>query len=157
MDQESEGHGSLKEVPRLSGKSLEVARSKDVKAPPPPSGDQSILRLVKDVKRGQDEVRKIRKDQEESQKLYAEQLKQQKKLADLMVQMQDTISAKKVGNLTEALLSSGNLSETLVFGIRHREVCLSPTLNNADGDELEEANLDDDSSQFIQRKEEEDF
>ena len=36
-------------------------------------------------------------------------------------------------------------------------MCLSPSLNNADGDELEEANLDGDSSQFIQREEEEDF
>ena len=157
MDQESEGHGSLKEVPRLSGKSLEVVRSKDIKALPPPPGDQNILRLVKDVKQGQDEVRKIKKDQEETRKLHAEQLEQQKKLAELMVQIQDTISAKKVGNSTKALLSSGNLSETSVFGIHHREACSSPSLNNADGDELVEASLDDNSSQFIQREEEEDF
>ena len=56
MNQESKGNGSLKEVPGQFGKSLEVVRSKDVKSPPPSSGDQSILRLVKDVKRGQDEV-----------------------------------------------------------------------------------------------------
>ena len=68
MNQESEGHGSLKEVPGLFGKSLEVVRSKDVKSPSPSSRDQSILRLVKEVKRGQDEVRKIRKDQKESEK-----------------------------------------------------------------------------------------
>ena len=50
MSQEVEGHGTLKEVPKLSGKSLEAVRSKDVKVPPPPPGDQSILRLVKDIK-----------------------------------------------------------------------------------------------------------
>ena len=50
MNQESEGHGSFKEVPRLSGKSLEVVRSKDIKALPPPPGDQNILCLVKDVR-----------------------------------------------------------------------------------------------------------
>ena len=104
MNQESEGHGSLKEVPRLSGKSLEVVRSKDIKALPPPPGDQNILRLVKDVKRGQDEVRKIKKDQEETRKLHAEQLKQQKKLAELMVQIQDTISAKKVGQFDKSFV-----------------------------------------------------
>ena len=56
MNQECEGHGSLKEVPKLSGKSLEAVRSKDIKVPPPPPEDQSILRLVKDVKRSQDQV-----------------------------------------------------------------------------------------------------
>ena len=104
MNQESKGHGSLKDVPGLFGKSLEVVRSKDVKSLPPSSGDQSILHLVKDVKYGQDKVQKIRKDQEESRKLHAEQLKQQKKLADLMVQMQDTISAKKVGNFDRSFV-----------------------------------------------------
>ena len=71
MNQESEGHGSLKEVPKLSGKSLEAVRSKDIKVPPPPPEDQSISRLVKDVKRSQDEVRKIGKDQEETRKMNA--------------------------------------------------------------------------------------
>ena len=95
MNQEKEGHGSLKEVPKLSGKSLEAVKSKDIKVPPPPPGYQSILRLVKDIKQGQDEVWKIKKDQEETRKLHAEQLEQQKRLAELMVQMQDTISAKR--------------------------------------------------------------
>ena len=54
MDHDSKGDGSLKEVPGLFGKSLEVVRSKDDISPPPSSGDQSILHLVKDVKRGQD-------------------------------------------------------------------------------------------------------
>ena len=95
MNQDSEGHGPLKEVPKLAGKSLEAVKSKDIKVPPPPPKDQSISCLVKDVKRSQDEVRRIRKDQEETRKLHAEQLEQQKRLAELMVQMQDTISAKK--------------------------------------------------------------
>ena len=55
---------------------------------PPPPGDQNILHLVKDVKQGQDEVRKIKTDQEETRKLHAIQLEQQKKLAELMGQIQ---------------------------------------------------------------------
>ena len=50
MNQEVEGHGTLKEVPKLSGKSLESVRSKDIKVPPPPPEDQSISHLVKNVK-----------------------------------------------------------------------------------------------------------
>ena len=50
MNQEGEGHATLKEVPKLSGKSLESVRSKDVKVPPPPSEDQGISHLVEDVK-----------------------------------------------------------------------------------------------------------
>ena len=72
MNQDSKGHGSLKEVPKLSGKSLEAVKSKDIKVPPPPPGDQSILHLVKDIKGGQDEVRKIKKVQEETRKLHIE-------------------------------------------------------------------------------------
>ena len=56
MIQEGEGHRTLKEVPKLSGKSLESVRSKDIKIPPPPPEDQSISRLIKDVKRSQDRV-----------------------------------------------------------------------------------------------------
>ena len=74
MSQEGEGHGTLKEDPKLSGKPLESVRPKDIKVPPPPPEDQSISRLVKDVKRGQDEVRKIRKDQEKTHKMHAEHL-----------------------------------------------------------------------------------
>ena len=95
MNQDSEGHGSLKEMPKLAVKSLEAVKSKDIKVPPPPPGDQSILRLVKDIKWGQDEVWKIKKDQEETRKLHVEQMEQQKKLAELMVQMKDSISARK--------------------------------------------------------------
>ena len=95
MNQEGEGHGTLKEVPILSDKSLELFRSKEIKVPHPPPEDQSISHLVKDVKQSQDGVQKIRKDQEETHKLHAEQLEQQKRLAEIMVQMQDTISAKK--------------------------------------------------------------
>ena len=62
MNQDSEGNGPLKELPKLSGKCLEVVKSKDIKVPPPPPGDQNILRLVKDIKQGQDDVRKIKKD-----------------------------------------------------------------------------------------------
>ena len=131
--------------------------SKDIKALPPPPGDQNILRLVKDVKQGQDEVRKIKKDQEETCKLHAEQLEQQKRLAEIMVQMQDTILAKKMGNYTKALLVSGNSSKTSVLRIHHREVCSSPSLNDVDGDELEKDNMDDTPSQFDQREEEEEF
>ena len=157
MNQEGEGHGTLKEVPKLAGKSLESVRSKDIKVPPPPPEDQSISRLVKDVKQSQDEVQRIRKDQEETCKLHAEQLEQQKRLVELMVQMQDTISAKKVGNSTKALLVNGNSSKMSVLGICHREVCSSPSLNDVDGDELEEANMEDTPSQFDQREEEEEF
>ena len=89
MNQEGEGHGSLKEVPKLSGKYLELVRSKEIKILHPPPEDQSISCLVKDDKRSQDKVRKIRKDQEETHKLHAEQLEQQKRLAEIMVQMQD--------------------------------------------------------------------
>ena len=138
--QEVEGRGTL----------LESDRSKGIKAPPPPPEDQSISCLEKDVKRSQNEVRKIRKDQEETRKLHAEQLEQQKRLAELMVQMQDTISANKMGNSTKTLLASGNSSETSVLGIHHREVCLSPSLNDVDGDKLEETNMEDTPSQFDQ-------
>ena len=62
MNQEGEGHATLKEVSKLSGKSLESVRSKDIKVPPPPPEEQSISRLVKDIKQCQDEVRRIRKD-----------------------------------------------------------------------------------------------
>ena len=50
MNQYSEGHGSLKEMPKLAVKSLEAVKSKDIKVPPPPPEDQIILRVVKDVK-----------------------------------------------------------------------------------------------------------
>ena len=95
MNQEGEGHGTLKEVPILSDKSLELFRSKEIKVPHPPPEDQSISHLVKDVKQSQDGIQKIRKDQEDTHKLHAEQLEQQKRLAEIMVQMQDTISEKK--------------------------------------------------------------
>ena len=137
MNQEVEGYGTLKEVPKLSGKSLESFRSKEIKVPPPPPEDQSISRLVKDVKQSQDEVQKIRKDQEETCKMHAEQLEQQKRLAEIMVQMQDAISAKKMGNSTKTLLASGKSSETSVLGIRLREVCPSPSLNDVDGDKMD--------------------
>ena len=42
MNQEGEGHGTLKEVPILSDKSLELFRSKEIKVPHPPPEDQSI-------------------------------------------------------------------------------------------------------------------
>ena len=59
----SQGHGTSKEDPKLSGKLLESVKPKETKVPPPPPEDQNISCLVKYVKRGQDEVRKIRKDQ----------------------------------------------------------------------------------------------
>ena len=60
MNQEVEGHGTLKEVPKLSGKPLESVRSKEIKVPPPPPEDQSISLLVKDIRKGHDKVWKIR-------------------------------------------------------------------------------------------------
>ena len=81
--------------------------------------------------------------------MHAEQLEQQKKLAEIMVQMQDTIPAKK-GNSTKALLVSGNSSETSVLGIHHREVCLSTSLNDADGDTMEESKMDGDDPLSVQ-------
>ena len=95
MNQEVEVHGTIKEVPKLSGKPLESVRSKEIKVPPPPPEDQRVSCLVKDVKRSQGEVQKIRKDQEETHKMHAEKLEQQKRLAEIMVQMQDAISAKR--------------------------------------------------------------
>ena len=47
MNQDSKGHGSLKEMPKLAVKSFEAVKSKDIKVPPPPPGDQSILRLCR--------------------------------------------------------------------------------------------------------------
>ena len=146
MSQEVEGHGTLKEVPKLSGKPLELVRPKEIKVPPPPPEDQSISRLVKDVKRGQDEVRKIRKDQEETRRMHAEQLEQQKKLTEIMVQMQSAILAKKVGDSMKTLLASGKTSETSVPGIRRKEVCPSPSFNDVDGDEIVKANMDGDDT-----------
>ena len=62
----------------------------------------------------------------------------------------------------KTLLASGNSSETSVLGIRRREVCPSPSLNDVDGDKMEETNMDgnDTPSQFgqnDQREEEEEF
>ena len=87
--------------------------------------------------------------------MHAEQRDQQKRLAEIMVQMQDTISANKMGNSTKTLLASGNSSETSVLGIRRREVCRSQSLNDVDGDEMEETNMDgnDTPSQFGQNDE----
>ena len=48
--------GTSKVDTKLSGKSLESVKSKETKVPPTPTEDQSISCLVKDVKRGQDEV-----------------------------------------------------------------------------------------------------
>ena len=56
MSQVVEGHGTLKKVPKLSGKVFELVRPKEIKVPPPPPEDQSISGLVKVVKRGEDEV-----------------------------------------------------------------------------------------------------
>ena len=94
--------------------------------------------------------------------MHAEHLEQQKRLAKIMVQMQDTLSANKMGNSMKTLLASGNSSKTSVLGIHHRGVCPSPSLNDVDGDEMEETNMDgnDTPSQFgqnDQREEEEEF
>ena len=94
--------------------------------------------------------------------MHAEQLEQQKKLTEIMVQMQAAISAKKVGDSTKTLLASSKTSKTSVPGIRHREMCPSPSLNDVDGDEIEEDNMngDDTPSQFDQnnqREEEEEI
>ena len=67
-----------------------------------------------------------------------------------------------MGNSTKTLLASGNSSETSVLGICRREVCPSPSLNDVDGDEMEETNMDgnDTPSQFDQndqKEEEEEF
>ena len=95
MGQEVEGHGTSKEDPKLSGKSLESVRPGETRVHHD-HHHQSISRLVEDVKKGQDEVRKIRKDQEETCRMHAEQVKQQKKLTEMMEQIQAAISVKKV-------------------------------------------------------------
>ena len=70
-----------------------------------------------------------------------------------MVQMQAALSVKKVGNSAKALLASSNSSEMPISEIHRKEACLSPSLNSAGGDDLEEANFDEDSSQFNQKEE----
>ena len=66
--------------------------------------------------------------------------------------MQAAILAKKMDNSTNTLLINGKSSKTSALGIRHREVCPSPSLNDVDGDEIEETNMDGDDtpSQFDQ-------
>ena len=54
MSQEVEEHGTSKEDPKLSDKSLELVRSRETKVHH--HHHQSISRLVEDVKKGQDEV-----------------------------------------------------------------------------------------------------
>ena len=53
---------------------------------------QSISKLIDDVRRGQDEVRKIRKDLEEAQAVQSEQVCQQKKLTGMMELVQAAIT-----------------------------------------------------------------
>ena len=76
MNQEVEEHGTSKEDPKSSGKSLELVRLRETKVHHHHHHHyhQSISRLVEDVKKGQDKVQKIRKDQEEARRMQAEQI-----------------------------------------------------------------------------------
>ena len=46
----------------------------------------------------------------------------------------------------KALLASGKTLETLVPENRRKEVCLSPSFNDVDGDEIVKANMDGDDT-----------
>ena len=66
MNQEVEEHGTSKEDPKSSEKSLELVRDTKVHHHHHHHHHQSISRLVEDVRKGQDKVQKIRKNQEEA-------------------------------------------------------------------------------------------
>ena len=157
MSQEVEEHGTSKDDPKSSGKSLELVRLRETKVH---HHHQSISRLVEDVRKVQIKVKKIRKYQEEARRMQAEQINQQKKLTEMIEQIQAAISVKTADDSMKIRLTSGRMLETSVLGIRCKKECPSSSFN--DVDKIEGANMDgvDISSQFDQNdqgKEEEEI